>query len=222
MKFTILYDNKAKELRPGWGFSCLIENGKRILFDTGGDARILEYNMNKLGINPEEIDIQVISHEHWDHINGLDYILGKNPELRVYGLKSFSNEFKSRIRESAELVEISEPKEIEKGIMTTGELGSWIKEQSLIVNNTVITGCAHPGVVNIARKAREFTEISLIFGGFHLGGESESSILNIISELKSLGVKNAIPCHCSGDLARELFRREFRDYQEIYAGRVLE
>ncbi len=223
MKFTILYDNRAKELKPAWGFSCLIENKKKILFDTGGDASVLKFNMEKMGIDPKEIDIVVISHEHWDHINGLDYILGKNPDLKVYALKSFSNGIKSRIRESAELIEISEPKEIDRGIITTGELGSGIKEQSLIVDKVVITGCAHPGVVEIAKKAREsIEEIDMMFGGFHLADKSETEILKIISELKKLEVKNASPCHCSGDLAIELFEREFKGYQEIYAGRVFD
>jgi 7,8-dihydropterin-6-yl-methyl-4-(beta-D-ribofuranosyl)aminobenzene 5'-phosphate synthase len=223
MKFRILYDDTAKELKAAQGFSCLIEHRKKILFDTGGDAKILGHNMEKLNIDPGKIDILVISHEHWDHIGGIPCIVGKNPYLRVCVLESFSNSIKSEIGESAELVEISKPMEIEQGIITTGGMGSRIKEQSLIVDNTVITGCAHPGIVEIVRKAREFVdEVSLVFGGFHLMDNSEDGIFEIISELKELGVKNAIPCHCSGDLATRLFNREFEDYQDIYAGKVFE
>ncbi|MBN2014961.1 MAG: MBL fold metallo-hydrolase [Candidatus Altiarchaeota archaeon] len=222
MRFKILYDNEAKDLKAAWGFSCLIED-KNILFDTGGDAKILEHNMKRLNIDPKKIDTLVISHEHWDHIGGIPYILGKNPGLRVYILESFSDALKSKIRENAKLIEVSEPEEIEEGIITTGELGPGIKEQSLIVEDTVITGCAHPGIVEIIKKAKELVdEISLVFGGFHLKEKSEDEILGIIAELKKLGVKNAIPCHCSGDLAIGLFKREFEGYQEIYAGKVLE
>jgi 7,8-dihydropterin-6-yl-methyl-4-(beta-D-ribofuranosyl)aminobenzene 5'-phosphate synthase len=56
-------------------------------------------------------------------------------------------------------------------------------------------------------------------GGFHLTGASESTILSIIEQLKALGVKKVAPCHCSGDLARKLFKEEFgEDYLEVGVG----
>jgi len=42
----------------------------------------------------------------------------------------------------------------------------------------IVTGCAHPGVVNIIRKAREIVpdrEMYLVMGGFHLAGEVHNS-----------------------------------------------
>jgi 7,8-dihydropterin-6-yl-methyl-4-(beta-D-ribofuranosyl)aminobenzene 5'-phosphate synthase len=44
VKLTIVYDNEVfqKGLRSDWGFSCLIEiEGRKILFDTGADGKIL-------------------------------------------------------------------------------------------------------------------------------------------------------------------------------------
>ena len=84
MRLKILYDNESEEgFISGWGFSCLIETGKRtILFDTGWDGNILLHNMDKLGVIREEIDTIVISHEHWDHLGGLTYLL--HPEVDVY------------------------------------------------------------------------------------------------------------------------------------------
>jgi len=42
MKITIIYDNDAEEgFRAGWGFSCLVEGEKNILFDTGADGPTL-------------------------------------------------------------------------------------------------------------------------------------------------------------------------------------
>ena len=45
MKLTIIYDNTAfrKDLQADWGFSALVEveNTPKILFDTGGNGKIL-------------------------------------------------------------------------------------------------------------------------------------------------------------------------------------
>ena len=107
---------------------------------------------------------------------------------------------------------------------TTGELNG-IKEQSLIIATSkgliVVTGCAHPGIVNIVKKAKELTgkDVYLAIGGFHLSGASQRTISSIIEELKALGVKKVAPCHCSGDLARRLFKEKFgEDYLEAGVG----
>jgi len=64
MKITIVYDNTAfrKGLQADWGFSALIEvKGRKILFDTGANGRILLSNMEKLEIDPKEIEDVFIS-----------------------------------------------------------------------------------------------------------------------------------------------------------------
>ena len=74
MKITIIYDNTSSrpDLKADWGFSALVEvKGKKILFDTGTNGKILLSNMGKLEINPEEIEDIFISHLHWDHTGGL-------------------------------------------------------------------------------------------------------------------------------------------------------
>jgi 7,8-dihydropterin-6-yl-methyl-4-(beta-D-ribofuranosyl)aminobenzene 5'-phosphate synthase len=48
---------------------------KRILFDTASDAEPVLHNMGLFGINPEEIDVVVLSHSHFDHSGGLAGIL---------------------------------------------------------------------------------------------------------------------------------------------------
>jgi len=85
MKITTLYDNyKTKEkLEIGWGFSCLIENSKKILFDAGEEDKKLFSNMEKLNINVKDIDILVISHNHFDHTGGLSKIKELNSKARL-------------------------------------------------------------------------------------------------------------------------------------------
>ena len=215
MKITVIFDNyPCKEgLTSDWGFSCLIqETEKTILFDTGADGNILLSNMNQLGIDPKIVDIVFLSHEHWDHTGGLSAFLGKNPNCTLYLPKSFGTRFGAK-----NYKEISNSVEICKDVHSTGELGTWMKEQSLVLKTekglVIITGCAHPGIVNILEKVREIfkQKIYLVIGGFHLLDCSDSEIQKIISDFKSLDVKLAGPSHCSGDRAIKLFNREYGD-----------
>ena len=215
---TILYDNNPynERLKTAWGFSCLVERGDlTLLFDTGGDASTLLSNMETLGLDPAEIDIIVLSHIHGDHIGGLGGILAVNKGTTVYLPHSFPAGLKEQIRASAQVVEVHEPMEIAEGIYTTGEMGEGILEQSLVVSTTqglvVITGCAHPGVVNIVARAKEIAggEVYLVMGGFHLGGVGEAVIEGIVEDFQKLGVQKVAPCHCSGDLARSIFERAY-------------
>ena len=233
VKITVIYDNNPydERLKTAWGFSCLINaSGIIILFDTGGDSETLLYNMNVLNISVEEIQIIVLSHIHGDHVGGLTGILSINNHTEVYVPLSFPSSFKDKIRSyGCELIEVKDPTVICKGVATTGELGEAIKEQSLLINTSkgliVITGCAHPGVVRIVKEAKELTgaDVYLIIGGFHLIGASEDEISSIIEQLKNLGVKKVAPCHCSGDLARSMFKEAFNeDYIEVGVGKIIE
>jgi 7,8-dihydropterin-6-yl-methyl-4-(beta-D-ribofuranosyl)aminobenzene 5'-phosphate synthase len=163
LKITIVYDNNEYDpsLETKWGFSCLVEGLERtILFDTGGDSATLLSNMEKLKIDPASVDAITLSHIHGDHVGGLSGFLEENSEVTVYLPESFPSDFKDEaISFGAEVVEISQPEELFGRVYTNGELGNGLKEQSLILTASqrliIITGCAHPGLVNIVRKARE-------------------------------------------------------------------
>jgi 7,8-dihydropterin-6-yl-methyl-4-(beta-D-ribofuranosyl)aminobenzene 5'-phosphate synthase len=86
-RVTILYDSFGKSplLTMDWGFAALVEyRGKRILFDTGNNARIFEHNVKALGVDLRNIDFVVISHRHADHISGITYLLTVNPKVQIY------------------------------------------------------------------------------------------------------------------------------------------
>lgn len=84
---TNLYDafGKDSSLTKDFGFSCITKyQGKTILFDAGGNADIFKKNTTKLGIDLSKVDIVVVSHGHFDHLNGLDYLLEVNPKVKIY------------------------------------------------------------------------------------------------------------------------------------------
>src|SRR6516225_7662394 len=77
-RVTILYDSFGKNpsLTTDWGFAALVEyGGKRILFDTGNNAKIFEHNVKALGVDLQNLDFVVMSHRHGDHMGGLAYLL---------------------------------------------------------------------------------------------------------------------------------------------------
>ena len=216
---TIVYDNNEYDnrLTTAWGFSCVVKlPDETILFDTGGDGIILLRNMAKLGIKPGEIDTVVLSHVHGDHTGGLNEFLKKNSRVTVYMPSSFPQHMKQNVEScGANVTELHEPQELLRGVSTTGELDGGVREQSLLIRTSrglvVITGCAHPGILNIVKKAKEITgcKIYMVMGGFHLGGVFTSQINYIAESLRKLGVEKVAPCHCTGDKARKVFKDHF-------------
>ena len=208
----ILYNDEAlKGFRGGFGFSCWVE-GKGILFDTGGDLATLLFNMQQLAIDPKVIGKIVLSHEHGDHVGGINIVNYCN-EVDVFIPKSFSKRLKKQLAShpNVRIHEIDGAQEICEDVYTTGELGRSVKEQSLVVKTdnglTVITGCAHPGLENILRVASRFGRIYGVIGGFH--GFSK---LEVLEEVRLI-----VPCHCTMR-ERELLDLYPTAYRKCFAG----
>jgi 7,8-dihydropterin-6-yl-methyl-4-(beta-D-ribofuranosyl)aminobenzene 5'-phosphate synthase len=58
--------------------------GRRILFDTGNDAKIFAENVKAAKVDLTRLDFAVISHRHLDHTAGLSYLLAVNPGVTLY------------------------------------------------------------------------------------------------------------------------------------------
>jgi len=229
---TVVYDNNPfdSKLITDWGFSCFIKGlEKIILFDTGTNGKILLSNMEKLKIHLDNIDLVFLSHFHRDHTGGLDAILEKVPKIDIWLPYFFPSNFKRAIqKKGGTIVEVEKFKKISDGIYTTGVIEGWIKEQSLILDTdkglVVITGCAHPRIMNILTEVQEKTKknIYMVLGGFHLAGLEKHYIEEIISFFRGIGIKKVAPCHCSGDEARKLFAREYgEDFISIGVGKEI-
>ncbi len=232
LTITVVYDNNPyKEgIETAWGFSCLITGTeKTILFDTGGDGQLLLNNMKKLAIEPNTIDIVILSHIHGDHTGGLNSFLQKNPDVTVYLPESFPQKFKDDVKvHRAKIMDVNQYSKICEDVYSTGQLGVWIKEQSLIIRTkkglVIITGCAHPGIVKIVDVAKDIMkdDILLVMGGFHLEWVTKGKIERIISAFKQMGVRYVGPSHCTGEKARALFEKRFgSNYIKVGAGKVV-
>lgn len=230
---TIIYDNNAfmKDLQTDWGFSCLVEVGEtKLLFDTGDDGDILLNKMSKLNIDPKDVDLVFLSHFHHDHTGGLSDFLKINSNVKVYYPQSFPSQLIELIKKSgAESEPVSLFRIFQTNIFSLGELNGAIPEQSLAVRTkkgiVVITGCAHPGIIQILQRAREqFPDEKIYFalGGFHLHNQNEKDISKKVSEIMKMEIISVGPCNCSGDLARKKFEEIYKEnHTEIGVGKII-
>jgi len=197
MRVRIVYDNKAMEgMKKAWGFSCLIEHGIRILFDTGGNGDIFLHNLQKMNIDVSEIDAIFISHDHWDHVTGLKAIDFAGPiyvpsSSKIDGIRLDKGEFLP-------------------GFISTGTING---EHSLLVKSNgkilIFTGCSHNGVENVIKTAERYGEIYGIIGGFH-----DFERVEILKNYRMV-----MPCHCTR--LKEKIER-FDNAIECMAGKVVE
>lgn len=221
---TIIYDDNPgrTDMRRTKGFSCVIQGlEKTILFDTGWDSEVFLDNLEKSGISLEDIDVVVLSHAHGDHIGGLPGVLDKRKGLTVYIPSGFPEVIKERLSlQGAHLVQLSETYQICPGAITTGTMeGDRIKinEHGLCIKTPrgwlLISGCGHPGIDRMAKISRELLgePLYMVMGGFHMGDYSPQQIEDTIDVLESTGAQCVVPCHCTGDRARRIFKEYFGD-----------
>ncbi len=234
IKISVVYNDVLFDTRldAEERFSCLIEGMEQtILFDTGYGRKandILLKNMKLMGISPKAVDIIFLSHEHLT--GGLFGFLKQNSNVVVYLLESFHDLYKQEIKKvGAEYKAIKEPANLFGQAHSTGEMESDPNEQSLIIETpeglVIITGCSHPGIVNVVKKSKELINdnVLLILGGFHLESETEQQIEAIIDELKTLGVKKVAPSACTGKKATDLFRKAWgNNFLEGGLGAIIE
>jgi 7,8-dihydropterin-6-yl-methyl-4-(beta-D-ribofuranosyl)aminobenzene 5'-phosphate synthase len=78
----------------------------------------------------------------------------------------------------------------------------------------IIAGCAHRGIINIIRHARNITgirEIYSVIGGIHLIRSTTERKENTIADLKEINPKKLAVSHCTGFEASARLMTEFGD-----------
>ncbi len=215
---TIIYDNYQvdRRLETDWGFACLVEyKGNLLLFDAGAKAELYKENVNLLGIHPEQIPSLFISHEHGDHTAGIPWITEINPSVKCYLPSAYAAQLKAKGQLPGNCIILSKPDHLYGPYYSTGDQFVNFREQGLVIKTesggVLITGCGHPGPVEMVKKAENELgiEIHTIIGGLHLMQHSEAQLEKIADSLKELGVLKICPTHCTGDKSIAFFKEAF-------------
>jgi 7,8-dihydropterin-6-yl-methyl-4-(beta-D-ribofuranosyl)aminobenzene 5'-phosphate synthase len=130
MKLTVLVENIASgRLKAEWGLSYLIESDETVLFDTGASDLFL-HNAELLHVDLNLIDKVLLSHGHWDHGTGLQYLENKKIYAhtnifmeRFSGKRSIGLPFSRESLESKnQLILDNKPQKISENIIFLGEI----------------------------------------------------------------------------------------------------
>ena len=260
IRITTLSENTASRgnLLGEWGLSILVETEEAtVLLDTG-KTYSASHNANTLGIDLGKIEKVVLSHGHSDHTGGLRELLRgmrkgveiiAHPDVwqakyahlegepdRYVGIPFQRDELESL---GAVFRLTSQPLQIAKGVMTTGEIpmvtgfeqvdaalfvkegSAWrpdkvMDDQALIVKAeqglVIVLGCAHRGIINTlyhAQKVAGTSEIHTVIGGSHLISASEERLWQTIAALREIGVQRLGLCHCTDLPAAGVLAQEF-------------
>jgi 7,8-dihydropterin-6-yl-methyl-4-(beta-D-ribofuranosyl)aminobenzene 5'-phosphate synthase len=225
VKITILVDN-FDGTTPGYikdfGFSALIEKEDVIiLFDTGTKPNILSHNLNVYGISPESIMAIFLSHNHYDHTNGLTAIIQKHPDIPIYVHKYWSKPVRYSGNELLERQLIisngaHECKELAEGVYLTntqssGDYGG-IHEHACFIkihdSYILICGCCHPGL-NKFLSDRSDLGIPMD-SSIHLIGGMHNFRFTAAEAEKLYPIINSITlCHCTQHF--DIFSKQFNE-----------
>lgn len=140
----------------------------------------------------------------------------QNPNISVYVPKTWNNHLEKSLPIPIKKIHsIKNHHRINDTFHLILSKNFWINELVLSIKTSkgiiAVTGCSHTGILNIARLTRCVMnqEIHALLGGFHLLRSLKSNINTVIRGLKNEKIDFIAPCHCTGDMALGLFKKEF-------------
>ena len=290
MEIKIIVENTAyKKYFAQHGLSILIKSDdKKILFDAGQNPYILKKNMELLNEN-SNFDGIIISHGHYDHTDGLGYIIknintNKNNNIPIYahpdafleryscngGYIGIDGDIKKFLKNYDYLNLIEKPyhdknnnliisgkvernnyfepeifyKLKEENIKTriektwssqkdakiqniaenpNFEIDSVYDDMFIVMDDVIITGCSHSGIINIVEYAKKINKNKIrgIIGGFHLITASQNHIQTVYEYFENSDIEFIMPMHCTGFKALKKLS-ELDNFIYGHVGKILE
>lgn len=217
-----------------WGLSFLIDDA--VLFDTFATFDVLSRKMKTAQIDVTKIEKVVISHDHWDHVGGLEGFASARgagcdvylPSPAAQTLHAQAGAFGARVFDG-----VAEPTEIAPNLILMPAMDGYhkealVREHALVAQtaqgNVMIVGCAHPGIVAMVQQAKQVLgkPVTGVIGGLHLMDKTEAQIATCIQALKAEGVAMSGATHCTGAKAEKMFAATFGNgYREIKEGMTI-
>jgi 7,8-dihydropterin-6-yl-methyl-4-(beta-D-ribofuranosyl)aminobenzene 5'-phosphate synthase len=236
-KLTVACDDFSGA-EPGfctsYGFSLLIQaQGTVVLFDAGTHPQHLMANLHACGRTARDLNAVILSHNHFDHTDGLPGLLEENPELPVYVHEDWDrpHSFKGFVVPRANRVQVrngTELAELGPGLLLTRshfstdyggiyEHACCIQTESALI---LVTGCCHPGLDafldDLDRSAVGAEQPLYIIGGLHGFRFSAARARAVDRRLRRV-----ICCHCTTEY--DTFQSQFGDRcQRLPVGATLE
>jgi 7,8-dihydropterin-6-yl-methyl-4-(beta-D-ribofuranosyl)aminobenzene 5'-phosphate synthase len=199
-----------------------------VLFDTGTKEKVLMTNLTNYGTEISSIDAVILSHNHYDHTNGLFGILKYNENIPIYVHKHWEK----KVKKKGKSIPLKNKITIENG-RKLSELGDMfyitnayqspdyggIYEQACYIQTQdsyiLLCGCSHPGLNCFLedRKKLKIPENSPlhIIGGFHSFKFDDESV-HLLDPI----IRFVIVCHCTKNV--DLYRNQFKN--KCYIGIV--
>ena len=197
---------------PTDGLSYLLEiEGSKTLFDAGGNGNVLIHHMKLLDIDPNEIELLILSHGHWDHTHGLRALMYQRDTKEKLKIVAHPHAFRKRrvakfalilpalikyrmynygfpklpkqLQDRITLEPTIEPYEVTSFLKTTGEISERKEKASTIDKLKIKEG-------NRFVKDTQLDDLSLVLktkeGLVLILGCGHSGVLNICARAKGL------------------------------------
>jgi len=203
--FQILYDTSTpvnEKFQADFGYAVYLEfQGKRVLMDTGTDAKVLANNVAAAGIDLTKLDAVIMTHNHHDHTGGLEWVRQQNPAVPVYVPpgQRYPVTATTVVEQSMSLAKDALVIRGHTDVPTAG-----ISDDLSIALRTgqglfVISSCSHSGVAGIVDRAQQAFggKVAYFSGGARLIFRDPQDADEVARALAERGVHQVSPSHCS-------------------------
>jgi 7,8-dihydropterin-6-yl-methyl-4-(beta-D-ribofuranosyl)aminobenzene 5'-phosphate synthase len=200
------------DLKKESGVSYLVRaDDTTILFDLGLNRKgekepPLLHNMERLGVDPADIDFVVLSHPHGDHAGGFKNQFAHRAIVRLkddpFAGKTVYATVSLKLTHGMSEV-VREPRILAPGIATLGPLPralflmGYVQEQALAINVqgkglVLLVGCGHPGIKAFIERAEQLFALPVygVIGGFHFPITDDRAHIGPIRFQQLLGSPN--------------------------------